>query len=473
MTAEVTVLDPETERELLLAKFDDAQRDLKESQRYYDADPRQEAVGLPVPLKYRDQTCHVGYPRMYIDSLAERQQLEGFRVGGKEDADKELWEWWERNDLDIYAPLGAVDAMIYGRSYITISMPIPDVDLNIDPEVPLIRVEPPTSLWADVDPRTRQVRKAIRVIVNDEGDQIQTTVYLPDQTVIWDKDDQGNWAAPTTVPHGLGQVPVVLLPNPTRSSDIYGSSEITPELRSMTDAASQVLQNMRSAANTMATPQRLLFGAKPEELGIDPENGKRLFDAYMANIIAFEDSDAKAQQFSAAELRNFTDALQEIAKQVASYTGLPPQYLSYSSENPASAEAIRASEARLVMKVERKNRIFGGAWETAMRIAYRVAKGSEIPTEYYRMETVWRDPSTPTYAAKADATTKLFGNGRGVIPKEQARIDMGYTFTARENMREWDKQDQAAGLGMIDTMYGPGGRSNPKQEKPPPEETAA
>ena len=57
------------------------------------------------------------------------------------------------------------------------------------------------------------------------------------------------------------------------------------------------------------------------------------------------------------------------------------------------------------------------------------------------METVWRDPSTPTYAAKADAATKLFGAGQGVIPRERARIDMGYSIVEREEMRAWDEED--------------------------------
>jgi hypothetical protein len=191
----------------------------------------------------------------------------------------------------------------------------------------------------------------------------------------------------------------------------------------------------------MAIPQRLIFGVKPEDLGIDPETGEKLYNAYMARILGFEDPDAKAQQFSAAELRNFVDALDALDRKAAAYTGLPPQYLSTSSDNPASAEAIKSSESRLVKKTERKNKIFGGAWEQAMRVAYRAMKGgTEVPPDMYRMETVWRDPSTPTYAAKADAAVKLYANGMGVIPRERARIDMGYSITERDEMRTWDEE---------------------------------
>lgn len=88
-----------------------------------------------------------------------------------------------------------------------------------------------------------------------------------------------------------------------------------------------------------------------------------------------------------------------------------------------------------------------------MRFAWRMAKGGDIPPDMQRMETIWRDPSTPTYAAKADAATKLFGNGTGVIPRERARIDMGYSIKEREEMRRWDEEEAALGLGLMGTMY--------------------
>lgn len=222
----------------------------------------------------------------------------------------------------------------------------------------------------------------------------------------------------------------------------------------MTDAAARILMLMQGTAELMGVPQRLLFGVKPEELGVDPETGQTMFDAYLARILAFEDETAKAEQFSAAELRNFTDALDQIAKQVAAYTGLPPQYLSTASDNPASAEAIRASEARLVKTVERKNKIFGGAWEQAMRVAYKVMKGgADIPPDYLRMETVWRDPSTPTYAAKADAAAKLYANGMGVIPQKRAWVDMGYTIAERLEMEKWVEEQNP--MGLLGALTGP------------------
>lgn len=434
-------VDVDKTRDEMLNLFEQKQTGLKDAKAYYEAQRRPDAIGVAVPPSMSSLLAHVGYPRLYVDSIAERQELEGFRIAGSEQADTELWDWWQANDLDIEATLGHTDALIYGRSYITVAAADPTIDLGVDPAVPMIRVEPPTSLYASMDPRTKQVTQAIRAVYDDDGNEvIAATLYLPDQTVQWVKD-KGQWVVLQSVNHGLMVVPVIPIVNRTSLSDLYGASEITPELRSVTDAAARILMDMQGTAEIMAIPQRLLFGVKPEDLGVDPETGEKLFDAYIARILAFEDPDAKATQFTAAELRNFVEALDALDRKAAAYTGLPPQYLSTSSQNPASAEAIKSSESRLVKKAERKNKIFGGAWEQAMRVAYMVAKGGEVPPDYYRMESIWRDPSTPTYAAKADAATKLYAGGLGVIPRERARIDMGYSIAEREEMAVWDQQE--------------------------------
>jgi hypothetical protein len=437
----------------MLNLFDTKQRDLKDNADYYESERRPTAIGIAVPPEMRNLLANVGYPRLYINALADRLELEGFRVAKNDKLNETLWDWWQANFLDVEATLGFVDSLVHGRSYITLAAPDPKIDLNVDPTIPIIRFEPPTGLHAVIDPRTRQVTQAIRAVYNEEGTELTaSTLYLPDQTVYWVKES-GQWKQSGRVNHGMGLVPVIPLANRTRLSDLYGTSEITPELRSVTDAASRILMNMQATAEAMGVPLRLLFGVKAEDLGIDDDNPNAAFEAYFARILAFEAEDGKAQQFTAAELRNFVDALDALDKKAAAYTGLPPQYLSATTDNPASAEAIKASESRLVKNAERKAKVFGGALEQAMRVAYKVMNsGSEIPPEMYRMESIWRDPSTPTYAAKADAAAKLYANGTGVIPRERARIDMGYSVEERKEMEQWDQQENP--MGQLAAMYG-------------------
>jgi hypothetical protein len=463
---------PEELRDKMLEAFENARRNFNDDRAYYESMRRPEAIGLAVPPEMRKLLAHVGYPRLYVDALSARLELEGFRLGGAEESDEELWDWFLANDLDVESILGHTDALVHGQSYVTVSMPDPKIDLHVPQDIPIIRVESPNSLYAEIDPRTRQVTGAIRAIYDKEGNEvISATLYTPNDTTRWDKVEN-EWSQISLVNHGLEMVPVVPIPNRTRLSDLYGTSEISPELRSVTDAAARVLMNMQGAAELMAVPQRLLFGVKPGELGVDPNTGQTLFDSYLARILSFEDPEGKVGQFAAAELRNFTEALDALDKKAAAYTGLPPQYLSTQSDQPSSAEAIKASESRLVKHAERKAKIFGGAWEQVMRVAYKVMKGGDIPDEYFRMESIWRDPSTPTYAAKADAASKLYNQGTGVIPKKRARKDMGYSEAEITEMEQWDEEENP--LGLVGTLYGagtpgsgaPGGKTPSDVDKP-------
>jgi hypothetical protein len=108
-------------RDEMLNAYENRQIPLREDKAYYDSVRRPDAIGLAVPIEMRRLLAHVGYPRLYVDAVAERQEVEGFRLGGADEADSELWDWWQANDLDVEATLGHTDALIYGRAYLTVA----------------------------------------------------------------------------------------------------------------------------------------------------------------------------------------------------------------------------------------------------------------------------------------------------------------------------------------------------------------
>lgn len=418
---------------------------LKENQAYYESEYRLKALGLSTPPELRHMTAAIGWPRMYLDSLEERLDLEDFRNADQAEVDERLRSWWQANYLDAESGLGHLEAMIHGVAYITVAAPGEDDD---NPDIPIIRVESPFNFIAKQNKRTKKLDEALRLYKHPSiPKEDMATLLLPDRTVYLARGGPfAQWKIDEVIQHDLDRVLATQLVNRERLTECYGKSEITPELRSATDAASRIMMNLQTASELMAIPQRVLFGIEAGELPSDPDNPGATMEAYMARILAFENENGKGMQFSAADLRNFTESLQELAKQVASYTGLPPQYLSFSSENPASAEAIKSAESRLVKKTERKARMFGQAWEDTMRLGMLVMDG-EIPSDAYQLESVWRDPSTPTFAAKSDGVVKL--QQAGIIPVEQARIEMGYSDVQRQQMRQWDKTDPVAQMNAL------------------------
>ena len=427
-------------------KLNASQARLRENLAYYDSKHRLRAIGVSVPPEMRALLAQVGWPRVYLSAIEERSVLEGFRMAGSSEADTRLWDWWQANNLDVESGPAHLEALIHGVSYVTVTSPDPN-DPLADPDAPIITVESPLNMYADIDPQTRRVKRAFRPYTDPmKPNEERGTLYLPDRN-LYLVGGVGGWSVEGEDVHNLGVPTVVPLVNRFKVGDSHGTSEITPELRSITDAAARIMMDMQAAAELMAVPQRLLFGVAQEALAANPEDPGSVIEAYFARIIAVEDSDAHAMQFNAAELMNFVNVLQELSKQAASYTGLPPQYLSFSSENPASAEAIRSSESRLVKKVERFNKLMGGGWEQVMRVALMLMDEDGLRPEARRMETIWRDPSTPTYAAKADAVTKLVSSG--IIPVERARIDLGYSEVERQQMRQWDTESSTSQLSAL------------------------
>lgn len=441
--------------------------ELNEDSRYYEASHVPPALGTSIPPQMRKLKSAVGYGRLYLDSLNERIEITGFRYPGSTEADEELQRWWQINDLDEESGIAHLETLIHGRCYVTVSAPTAqDVLLGHPADVPLITVESPRHMFAKIDPRTRHVEYAVRFYLDPtrlgysykEPEQ-SFTLYLPNRTVFLTVDAHGKIVEDRDpIIHNLGVVPVIPFYNRERLSDRFGRSEIVPEIRSAQDNATRIVMNMQAAAELMAAPQRILFGVQPNELPVDPNDPYAKYKMFMANILTFGNEQGSATQFTAAELSNYTTALQEIAKQVASYTGLPPQYLSFSSENPASADAIRASENRLVKKCELKGRMFGNCWEKVMRLGMAIMRDGlqNVPEEAFRMQAILADPSTPTWAAKADAAQKLVA-GKAVIPVERARIDLGYTPEEREEMRRMDQDENdelaAAMLGRPSAKF--------------------
>src|SRR5688572_5654069 len=93
----------------LLSEFISSQSGLGDNVLYYESEKRPESIGMAVPPEMRRLDCRIGWCRVYLDSLEERLDIEGFRLAGKSVGesvgDERLWSWWQYNDLDEWSGL--------------------------------------------------------------------------------------------------------------------------------------------------------------------------------------------------------------------------------------------------------------------------------------------------------------------------------------------------------------------------------
>ena len=409
---------------------------------YYEGTQILEVLGMAVPPDLARFVTFVNWPRITVDAVEERLDVEGFRLPDNDQADQDLWRIWQSNDLDEESQLAHVDALVFGKAFASVGTN------EEDSKTPLITIESPLELVVDCDPRTRKTLSALRLYkkTNDltGGNDAQVeyaTIYMPDSTV-WLQGRSGTGSSFEVVDrddHNLGVVPVVQLTNRSRTAMRYGVSEIC-DVITLTDAVARALTNAQVATEVAAIPQRWAAGMSKGDFVDSNGNTLPVWKAYFGSVWSTNNPDAKFGQFSAAELSNFVGIVDMYAHLVAGITGIPVRYFGQNTANPPSAEGIRADEARLVKSAERKQRAFGGSWEEVMRIVRRFTDGM-ADTDLDQLETIWRDPATPTLAQQADATMKLVQ--AGILPIEAAWEDLGYSQTRIARLREIRESEQA------------------------------
>jgi hypothetical protein len=412
---------------------------------YFNGEQLIRDLGISIPPQLKGLHTVIGWPRVGVESLEERLDLEAFRWADGSDS-SELAEIADANDLFDESSLAHLDSLVYGREYLAVG----SGDCGEDCP-PLISVESPLDMTLMWDARLRMGTAALREcqadgFVESGPEERMIVLYLPDQTITALPSPSGGWEVVDRDIHNLGVVPVVRLANRQRTADRVGKSEITPEVMSITDAACRRLMGMEVAAEFFGAPQRYILGASESAFQDAEGNAKSAWETYIGRVLALErDEDGNVPdvgQFAAHDPTGMTRIIDLYARIMSSQFGLPPHMLGYTTDNPASADAIRSTEAKLVKRSERRIRRYGAAWQQAMRLALWVRDG-EPPEKTRRIETVWRNPATPTVAAQVDATVKLVQ--AGVLPADSdVTLEMaGFTETQRQRIRA----DRRRGVG--------------------------
>lgn len=402
---------------------------------YFNGEQLVRDLGISIPPQLKGLHTVIGWPRVGVESLEERLDLEAVRWADGSDS-SDLSEIVDANDLLDESSLAHLDALIYGREYLS-------VGTGDDDGPPVISVESPLDMTLLWDARIRMGTAALREcqtdgLIESGADERMLVLYLPDQTVTAVPTASGGWEVVDRDLHNLGVVPVVRMANRQRTSDRVGRSEITPDVMSITDAACRRLMGIEVQAEFFGAPQRYILGASESAFQDAEGNAKSAWETYIGRVLALErDEDGAVPtvgQFAAHDPSGQTKIIDLYARIMASQFGLPPHMLGYTTDNPASADAIRSTEAKLVKRAERRSRRYGSAWQQAMRLALWVRDG-EAPDKSRRIETVWRNPATPTVAAQADATVKLVQ--AGIIPADSdVALEMaGLTENQRRRVR--------------------------------------
>lgn len=416
-----------------------------EAQKRYSGEYLAEQFGISIPPTMRGLHTVAGWCGTVVDVLEERLDWLGWNTTDGDDT-LGLSSIYDQNELDVDSGLGHLDALIFGVSFVT-------VGTGVDGEPsPLITTQSPLTLTGDWSRRQRRLTSAVSGQF-ENGTPVAATLYLPDETVSV-KASGGVWVVTSRDQHKLGRVPVVAVPNRARGSRQVGRSEITRAVRYYADAAARTLLGLEVNREFYNAPQRIGLNIDDEMFQDAAGNPVSSWTSIMGRVWNVPPNDdgstPDVKQFPPSSPAPYIDQVKGYATLLAAEAGIPPTYLGFQTDNPASADAIRAGEARLVKRAERRQSSFGRAWREAGRLALLVRDGS-VPEDYdSRVSVRWRDAATPTRAASADEAAKLIG--AGVLPADSTVTYDRVGLSPAEQKTVMTDKRRSAGRALLDQI---------------------
>lgn len=368
---------------------------------YYEGEQRVEMLNISIPPELQSLETVVGWPGTTVDVLEERLDWYGWT---SEEGDLGLDEVYRDNQLAVESSTLHTDVLLFGTSFAAVGS-----GWDGEPH-PLVTFHPPTNMTGLHSARTRRLEAALSVVV-ENGIETEVTLYRPDETTYFARGGSG-WTVTERDRHNLGRVPVVQFVNRRRGSRLGGRSEISRAVRYYTDAAVRTMLGMEVNREFYSAPQRYALGVDESSFVGADGNVRTGWETIMGRVWAIgRDEDGELPsvgQFTPNSPAPYLEQVKGLAQLLAAEAAIPPSYLGFQTDNPASADAIQRSEARLVKRAERRQSGFGLSWLEVGRLALLVRDGS-VPDGFSLVSSKWRDAATPTRSAAADEAAKLVG----------------------------------------------------------------
>lgn len=401
----------------LLQKIDEPAAKYAELERYYTGTQPLAFLSPEAKTALGDRFGRMAsnLPRLAVTSLAERLRVTGF-------TGVDIWGDWLRNDLDQESGVAHREAMLLGQGYVIVWADRMGR--------PLVTVESAKQMSCLRDPGTRRITHALKRWETDTT--TEAVLYGPDEIVRYRAQQTGattgGFRVVESIVNPLGVPPVVRLLNSDRILD-EGVSEIE-DLRPLCDALNKILADLMVSSEYVGRPRRWATGIELEETDVLDEEGLPTGETEAANpypegnrMMVAEEPAAKFGQLDAADLGGYSNAVDVILSQIAAVSALPAHYLGIMHDNPASADALRASEASLTARAEARQKQFGRSWEDVARLIIAVRDGVDPLNVDVRVN--WADAATRSIAQEADGVTKLFA--AGLLPASYALKRLGYS----------------------------------------------
>lgn len=306
--------------------------------KYYEMKNNAQDFSSLAPEKFKGLKETVGWCAKAVDSLADRLQFDEFQ-----NDEFDLSEIFLSNNQDILIDSAVLSALISACSFVYI---------REDNGYPRLQVIDGSNATGIIDPVTNLLTEGYAVLERDSMGVVKTEAYfMAGMTEIYFHGVLVQ-RIPNAAPYAL-LVPIIYRPDAKRP---FGHSRISRACIAYTQTALRTIKRSEVSAEFYSFPQKYVLG-----LSEDAEFNNRL--AAISSFLNFtKDGDGDhpiVGQFQQQSMTPYTEQLRTLASLFAGETGLTLDDLGFATENPSSAEAIKAGHENLRLTARKAQRTFG------------------------------------------------------------------------------------------------------------------
>ena len=318
---------------------------------YYEMKQAMRRVSALIPPEFRTLTYALGWCGKAVDTLSDRIVFDGF------DNDiAQLNQIYRLNNPDVLPGSAALSALISSCSFLYIG--------RREDGYPTIEAIDGGNATGNIDTTTNLLTEGYAILHKDDfGTPDLEAHFLPGRTDYYrngELDDTFRHKAPYPL-----LVPVIFRPDARRP---FGHSRISRACMEIVQSALRTMLRTEVGAEFYSVPQKYIVGLEPELIE-DFDKGKALLSSFLAFSKDGDGDKPSLGQFQSGSMAPFLDQMKMYASLFAAETGMTLDDLGFTTENPSSEEAIKASHENLRLTARRAQQTFGTGFLNAGYLA--------------------------------------------------------------------------------------------------------
>ena len=381
--------------------------------RYYDMkhELRDPSPIIPEELK-RNYASVLGWCAKSVDSLADRLSFREF-----DNDEFNINDIFNQNNPDILFDSAILSSLIAACSFVYISKEGDDVRLQVIDGA---------NATGEINPITGLLTEGYAVLErNVKGETVLEAYFDSDRTIYY-----RNGILELDIPHDCGApllVPIIYRPDATRP---FGHSRISRACMSIMNKARNTITRTDVSAEFYSFPQKYLLGTDPSgDVQEDLDRWKMTISTMLTVTADENGGHPVAGTFPQQSMEPSISQLRMYASLFAGETGLTLDDLGFATDNPSSAEAIKAQHENLRLTARKAQKNFGrcflnvGYVSACLRDDFAYSR-----KEFYKTKALWEplfEPDFSEFSAAGDGLQKLITAAPGYLGPDNLRDMLG------------------------------------------------